>query len=160
MSCATGKTEFSSRRTAKRALKSIDNPQGRMHAYQCDEDPGHFHIGHSSSIASGAFTKHVPARGYGRPRDIYSGFIVVGNHQVVFGNVCLTCPAAPHVVDPEKPSLLTLDLPDQLLAEVWEAGDQRVVDTLLAATPEQLDQITHAWNRRNPVASNTQRDGA
>jgi hypothetical protein len=144
VTCSTGKTEFSSGRAAKRALKSIDNPQGRMHAYPCEEG-GHWHFGHSNAIGSGPMQGPAELRGYRRPKNVFTGFIVVGNHQVVFGNVCLTCAAAPHTVDPGKPSLLTLDLPDQLLAEVWEAGEQRVVDTLLTATPDQIDAIKIAW---------------
>lgn len=45
MSC--GKTEFESERAAKRALRSIRSPHGRMHVYRCG---GHWHIGHGNKI--------------------------------------------------------------------------------------------------------------
>lgn len=37
------KTAFTSERQAKRALRALRNPQGRMHVYQCGD---HHHLGH------------------------------------------------------------------------------------------------------------------
>lgn len=48
MSCESGKTEFTSRRSARRALRSLRHPHGRMHVYKCG---GHWHFGHSDILA-------------------------------------------------------------------------------------------------------------
>lgn len=48
MSCQpTGKTEFRSRRAARRALHAIVHPQGRMHVYRCGD---HWHFGHNDKL--------------------------------------------------------------------------------------------------------------
>lgn len=39
------KASFTSERQAKRALRSIKNPQGWMHPYRCG---GHWHLGHGT----------------------------------------------------------------------------------------------------------------
>ena len=98
------KAVFASKRAAKKVLRKIGRTQGRMYAYKCGE---HWHLGHSNAIGSGSWQPQPELHGYRRPRDVFSGFMVLGPHQVVFGNVCLTCPAAPHVVDQQKPTLLT-----------------------------------------------------
>lgn len=157
MTCSTGKREFGTERQAKRGLRALKNPLGVMHAYRCELGGEHWHLGHRSINNGPAWSDQPtpPIRGYGRPRDVFTGFIVVGAHQIVFGNLCLSCPAAPHKVDTGRQTLSELDLPDDLLMEVWEAGDTRIADTLLTATPEQLDQIRRSWASLHPTGGPT-----
>lgn len=141
MSCPTGKSEFNSENGAKRALKHpAGNNQGRMHAYLCG-DCSSWHIGHGTQLGNTWREKLPRIEGYGRPDDVVAGFILVGTHQVVFGAVCLTMTGPP--ADDRR--LLDLDIPESLLDELTALGDQHVVDTLLSATPDELDQITNAW---------------
>lgn len=152
MTCPTGKRGWSSERQAKRGLRSIKTTHGTMHAYKCDTCP-HWHIGHNGMLGDTWQPEFKPAPGYQRPTDVFTGFVVVGAHQVLFGTEVLTITGPP--LDLRR-GLADLELPEGLLHELIALDMPQATNTLLTATPEQLDQIKAAWASHHPTTPRTE----